>query len=573
MNEFDLVIRGGTILDGSGGAPFDADVAIRNGRIASIGNIAESGVEEINAKGMIVTPGFVDIHTHYDGQATWDNRLFPSSAHGVTTVLMGNCGVGFAPCRPQDRERLVRLMEGVEDLPEVVLTEGLPWSWESFGSYLDVLDARRFDVDIATQIPHSALRVFVMGERAIAREMATPEDCIAMARLAGEAIDAGALGFATSRTINHRSSEGWSIPTLTAAENELVAISKALGGRQKGVLQAISDFTDVETELAMLRRVAEASKRPMSLTLLQLSDSPDKWRTILSWIEACNADGLEVRGQVSGRMVGILMGFELTFHPFMSSPSWQALAALSLQDRRAALHDPEVRSRLIEEKPLASPYGPLIQNFENMYPLDDTTDYEPAADKSIAALAVRQGISAAALAYDLLLENGGTGMMMAVGANYAQGNLDPQREMLVHPNTIYGLGDGGAHLGFLCDASLPTFMLQHWARDRPRGDRLPLAEVVRGLSFETARAVGLHDRGLLRTGLKADVNIIDYARIGLKRPTVTYDLPSQGRRVTQAADGYVATIVNGEITYREGQAMSALPGRLVRGPQLGMANP
>ena len=320
MNDFDLVIRGGTILDGSGGEPFEADVAINNGRIASIGVIAASGCEEIDAKGKIVTPGFVDIHTHYDGQATWDHRLFPSSAHGVTTVLMGNCGVGFAPCRPQDRERLVRLMEGVEDLPEVVLSEGLPWNWESFGSYLDVLDARRFDVDIATQIPHSALRVFVMGERAIVREMATPEDCIAMARLAGEAIDAGALGFATSRTINHRSSEGWSIPTLTAAENELVAISEALGNRQKGVLQAISDFTDVETELAMLRRVAEASKRPMSLTVLQLSDLPDKWRRILSWIADCNADGLEIRGQVSGRMVGILMGFRTDVSPVHGEP-------------------------------------------------------------------------------------------------------------------------------------------------------------------------------------------------------------------------------------------------------------
>ena len=572
MSDFDLVIRGGTIFDGSGGEPFEADIAITGGRIAAIGVIGAAGSEEISAKGMIVTPGFVDIHTHYDGQATWDNRLFPSSAHGVTTVLMGNCGVGFAPCRPQDRERLVHLMEGVEDLPEVVLSEGLPWRWESFGSYLDFLDARHFDVDIATQIPHSALRVFVMGERAIAREMATPEDCIAMARLAGEAIDAGALGFATSRTINHRSSAGWSIPTLTAAENELVAISQALGNRRQGVLQAISDFTDVETELAMLRRVAEASRRPMSLTLLQLSESPDKWRRILSWIEACNADGLEVRGQVSGRMVGILMGFELTFHPFMASPSWPALAALSMQDRRAALHDPQLRSRLIAEAPLASPYAMLIQNFDNMYPLDDSTDYEPTRDKSIAAQAARQGISAAALAYDLLLENDGTGILMAAGANYAQGNLDPQREMLVHPNTIYGLGDGGAHLGFLCDASLPTFMLQHWARDRPRGDRLPLAQVVRGLTFETAQAVGLQDRGLLRAGLKADVNIIDYAHVGLKRPVVSYDLPSNGRRVTQAADGYVATIVNGQVTYREGQAMAALPGRLVRGPQLGLPN-
>jgi len=572
MNDFDLVIRGGTVFDGSGGAPFDADVAINDGRIAAIGAIAASGCEEIDAKGKIVTPGFVDIHTHYDGQATWDHRLFPSSAHGVTTVLMGNCGVGFAPCRPQDRERLVHLMEGVEDLPEVVLSEGLPWRWESFDSYLDFLDARRFDVDIATQIPHSALRVFVMGERAIAREMATPEDCAAMARLAGEAIDAGALGFATSRTINHRSSQGWSIPTLTAAENELAAISNALGSRRRGVLQAISDFTDVETELAMLRRVAEASKRPMSLSLLQMSDAPDKWRRILAWIEDCNADGLEVRAQVSGRMVGILMGFELTFHPFMASPGWQALSVLSLQDRRAALHDPELRSRLITEPPLASPYAALIHNFENMYPLDHSTDYEPAAEKSIAAQAARLGVSPAALAYDLLLENDGTGILMAAGANYAAGNLDPQREMLVHPNTVYGLGDGGAHLGFLCDACLPTFMLQHWARDRTRGERLSLAEVIRGLSFETAQAVGLQDRGLLRAGLKADVNIIDHGRLGLKRPVVTHDLPSNGRRVTQAADGYVATIVSGQITYREGQAMAALPGRLVRGPQFGTPN-
>lgn len=561
----DLVIRGGTVVDGSGSEPFSADIGIADGRIAFIGQNAPQGREEIDARGKVVTPGFVDIHTHYDGQVTWENRLQPSSQHGVTTALMGNCGVGFAPCLPENRERLVHLMEGVEDLPEVVLTTGLPWAWQSFPEYLDFVESRQFDIDVATQVPHAALRVHVMGERAIAHEAATPEDRAAMAALAAEAVAAGALGFATSRTINHRSSEGWHIPTLVAAEEELATIGRAIGANGNGVLQLISDFSDPEHDLPMLRRVAEAAGRPMSVSLLQMHDAPDKWRDVLQWIDQCNADGLEIRAQVSGRMVGILMGFELTFHPFQTKPSWERLASLTRDERRAALANPDVRAQLISEEPLPSPYDGLIRNFGAIYPMVGSPDYEPTPASSIAAIAEKAGLSPDEVAYDLMIAENGDGILMGSGANYASGGLEPQREMLRHSHTVYGLGDGGAHLGFLCDASLPTFMLQHWVRDRTRGDRIPLTEVVKGLTSDNARAVGLNDRGLLKTGLKADVNVIDMDRLALKAPQVAYDLPAGGRRVTQQATGYAATIVSGVVTYREGQATGALPGRLVRG--------
>lgn len=563
--QFDLLVRGGTIVDGSGGDPLEADIGIVDGKIAFIGKNAPSAREEIDARGKIVTPGFVDIHTHYDGQVTWENRLQPSSQHGVTTALMGNCGVGFAPCTPDNRERLIHLMEGVEDLPEVVLATGLPWTWESFPEYLDFLEARAFDIDVATQVPHAALRVHVMGERAIAHEAATAQDRAAMAALAAQAIAAGALGFATSRTINHRSSEGWLIPTLVAAEAELAEIGRAVGASGRGVLQLISDFADPERELPMLRRIAEAAGRPMSVSLLQMHDAPEKWRQILHWIEQCNVDGLEVRAQVSGRMVGILMGFELTFHPFMNKPSWEKLAALSRAERQQALRTPEMRTKLLSEPDLSSPYEGLIRNYAGIYPVGDAPDYEPTPGSSIAAMAESKGISADEIAYDMMMSNGGNGILMGAGANYASGGLEPQREMLRHAHTVYGLGDGGAHLGFLCDASLPTFMLQHWVRDRTRGERLPLTEVVKGLTSDNARAVGCMDRGLLKTGLKADINVIDLDRLALKAPQVAFDLPAGGRRVTQQAAGFAATIVSGVVTYRDGEATGALPGRLVRG--------
>ena len=565
----DLIIRGGTIVDGTGGVPFVGDVAIDHGLIAAVGSIDATGVEEIDARNHLVTPGFIDIHTHYDGQVTWENRLSPSSGHGVTTVVMGNCGVGFAPCRPADRQRLVRLMEGVEDLPEIVLTAGLPWDWQTFPEYMDRLAARSFDIDIAAQIPHAALRVFAMGERASEREDATAQDRAAMAQLAIEAMAAGALGFATSRTINHRASDGTLIPTLTAGEQELTAIADALGATGRGVLQVVSDFTDVDAELALLRRVAEHSKRPLSVSLMQWHHAPEKWRTILTWIETCNADGLEVRGQVSGRPIGMLLGFECSYNPFSFTPTFKSLTGLSPSDRLQALHRPEIRDQVITETPQPSdfPGQAFIRSFDKMYALGAEPNYEPLPTDTIAAQAKRAGVLAAELAYDLMLERGGQGMLMLPSVNFADGTLNAAQEMLRHPHTVYGLGDGGAHLGFLCDASLPTFMLQYWGRDRVRGERLPLQEVVAGLTSQPAAAVKLLDRGLIRVGYKADVNIIDFHGLNLESPRVAYDLPAGGRRVTQDAKGYIATIVSGVATYRDGISTGALPGKLVRGTQ------
>ncbi len=566
----DLVIRGGTIVDGTGAEPFRGDVAVTNGRIAAVGAALRArGAEEIDADGLLVTPGFVDIHTHYDGQVTWENRLQPSTAHGVTTALLGNCGVGFAPCRPADRDRLVKLMEGIEDLPEVVLTTGLPWNWESFPGYLDALAARRYDCDVATQVPHAALRVYAMGQRAVAREAATDADCALMARLAGEAIEAGALGFGTSRTINHRASDGLPVPTLTAAEDELAAIGAALGAKGRGVLQLVSDFTDIDTELPMLRRVVERSGRPLSVSLMQWHHAPQKWRDVLAWIEQCNADGLDVKAQVSGRPIGLNLGFELSFNPFSHTPGFKALAGLPVAERRAQLRRPEIRARIVGEEPESSgfPGESLLRLWSAMYPLGEHPFYEPGPEGSVAALAARRGVSPAEMAYDLMLEQDGQAVLMAPTVNFWGNSLDDLLTMMRHPHAIYGLGDGGAHLGFLCDASLPTYMLQYWVRDRTRGERLSLPEVVHGLTQRTAHAVGLRDRGVVAAGYKADLNLIDFARLALEPPRVHYDLPAGGRRMVQGARGYVATIVSGVTVRRADEATGALPGRLVRGAQ------
>ncbi|WP_157220658.1 N-acyl-D-amino-acid deacylase family protein [Flavisphingomonas formosensis] len=565
----DLVIRGGLLVDGSGDAAREADVAISGDRIVDVGARLPAGAREIDAKGALVTPGFVDVHTHYDGQVTWDNRLSPSSAHGVTSVVMGNCGIGFAPCRREDRDDLVRLMEGVEDLPEIVLTTGLPWAWESFPDYLAFLDARFYDTDIAAQLPHAALRVHAMGRRAIEREQATAADCAVMAKLAREAIRAGAIGFATSRTINHRASDGTLVYTLEAGEAELSAIGMALGAERRGVLQVVSDFNDPEVELAMLRRVVERSGRPLSITMGQNHSSPDRWRILLSWLEDCNAAGLEVRGQVSGRPIGMLLGFELSYHPFSYTPTWKSLLHLPVEQRLRALADPAIRAAITSETPHAGDFmgADYIRSFPLMYPLGHPVNYEPAPHSDVASRAAALGVTPAEHAYDLMLQQDGRGVLMLPSINFAGESFAAVEEMLRHPNTIYGLGDGGAHLGFLCDASLPTYMLQHWGRERSRGDRLPVEQVVRGLSARPAAAVGLRDRGLVRMGYRADINVIDFDRLALGPPHVAYDLPAGGKRIVQCATGYRATLLRGVAVREDDAPTGALPGRLVRGAQ------
>ena len=565
--QFDLVIRGGTLADGSGGPLREADVAIKGGIIAGLGRVPGRGREEIDARGLLVTPGVVDIHTHYDGQATWASALSPSSWHGVTTALMGNCGVGFAPCRPGDRDRLIRLMEGVEDIPGAVLAEGLPWTWETFADYLAALETRRFDIDIAAQLPHGALRVYVMGERGARREPATADDIAAMRALAAEAMRAGALGFSTSRTLNHRTSDGDPTPSLTAGEDELTGIAMGLADAGAGVLQLVSDFADPMQELGMLERIVRASGRPLSFSLLQADRAPDAWQRLLGWVERCTGEGLPVKAQVCGRPVGLLLGLSLTLNPFSAHPAYARIAHLPLDARVREMHRPEVKAAILGEAPASgNPFlAAVLRNFARMFPLGDPPDYEPEESASIGARAGREGVAPESLAYDLLLADGGRAMLLFPFLNYSETSLEPARAMLLHKDAVPGLSDGGAHVGMICDGSFPTTMLSYWARDRRRGPLLDLPFVVAAQTRRTAEAVGLYDRGLLAPGMKADLNVIDFSRLALRRPEVVHDLPAGGRRLVQRAEGYVATIVSGQVTYRDGNATAALPGRLVRG--------
>lgn len=569
MATHDLVIRGGLLYDGTGGPPRESDIAVDGGHISAVGKVAGKGREEIEARGQIVTPGVVDIHTHYDGQAIWGEELTPSSMHGVTTAVMGNCGVGFAPCRTQDHDRLIRLMEGVEDIPFPVLAEGLSWDWESFPDYLDVLAARRFDIDLAAQLPHAALRVYVMGERGANREDATLDDIAAMAALAKEAVEAGALGFSTSRTLNHRTSDGDPTPTLTASEAELTGIALALKAAGKGVLQFVSDFNDPEKEAAMLRRIVEASGRPLSVSLAQADVAPEGWRALLSVIEQAAEDGLPMKAQVCGRPVGLLLGLELTLNPFSASPVYQAIAERPFAERLAALRDPDFRARLLADEPRSdNPFvKAVLRNFGKMFVLGDPPDYEPTADKTLSAIAKARGCTPEEAALDLMLAGEGKGMLYFPFLNYSQGTLDPSHAMLQSAHTVPGLSDGGAHVGMICDGSFPTSMLTHWTRDRTRGPRFPIEWVVRRQCRDTAEAVGLLDRGLIAPGYRADLNVIDYDRLTLHTPEVAYDLPAGGRRLIQRASGYKATVVAGQIIARDGEPTGARPGRLIRGAQ------
>ena len=572
-HQFDLVIRNGSIVDGSGNEPYQGDVAVKDGRILAVGKIEQidgTAKTEIDASGLLVTPGFVDIHTHYDGQVTWGEELTPSSLHGVTTAVMGNCGVGFAPCRPDDKERLISLMEGVEDIPHPVLAEGLPWNWETFPEYLDSLSKKKYDIDFAAQLPHGPLRVYVMGERGANRETATPEDIEQMAALAKQAIEAGALGFTTSRTLNHRTAEGDPTPTLTAAIEEMVGIARGVGATGSGVLQVVTDFKENQGEFHILREMVKQSGRPLSVSVAQHHRAPEAWRKILDNIAAANAEGIPIKAQVCGRPVGVLFGLELTNNPFSAHPSYQAIKDLPFVERLAHLRDPEFRQRLLAEQPVldSNPFmRHVLSRFEDLFIMGEQPDYEPRPETSLATLARVKGMSPLELSLDVMTAGDGKTMIYYTFLNYADSSLDASLEMMRHPDTVLGLGDGGAHCGSICDGSFTTHMLTHWARDRSRGEKLSLPWVIKAHCQDTAQAVGLLDRGVLAPGYKADINVIDFDRLNLHRPEVHYDLPAGGRRLMQFADGYVATIVSGTIIYQEGKSTGARPGRLVRGNQ------
>lgn len=570
-NQSSLIIRNGMIVDGTGGKPYRGDIKIVDGFIKEVGQVTGSATEEIDAKGMLVTPGFVDIHTHYDGQVTWSNQVASSSQLGVTTVVMGNCGIGFAPCNVEHRAIMMKLMEGVEDIPAVVLDEGLPWNWRTFPEYLDALEARHFDADVATQIGHAPLRIHVMGERGAAREPATESDKAEMARLAAEAVRAGALGFTTSRTILHRSSDGHPTPTLGAAEGELTAIAKGLGEIGLGVLQLVSDFDDTDNEFAMLRRIVEQSGRPLSLTLLQHEHLPQRWRRVMEHMHAATDAGLKMKAQVGARPVALLMSFSLSLCPFSNLAAYESLKVLSLAERLARLRDPAIRAKILSEEHTEELYKRRVANFENLYPLGDPPEYEPKPEDSVAAMAQRAGKNPAEFAYDYLLENEGEAMLYRPLYNYADQNLEVLREMLLDRDSVPGLSDGGAHYGFICDASFPVYLLTHWARDRSRGEKLALEQLVKWQTHDTAATVGLNDRGLLLPGYKGDINIIDFDRLSLRAPQIVHDLPAGGRRLGQKAEGICATIVSGVVTYRDGIATGKLPGKLIRGAQVARA--
>ena len=566
MNKkLDLVIRGGTVVDGTGGRMKDADVAISDGRIVEVGKVAATGHEEIDARDRLVMPGFVDVHTHYDAQVTWANQILPSSCNGVTTVLMGNCGVGFAPVRPDHHDMLISLMEGVEDIPEVVMKEGLPWNWASFPDYLDSLEVRQFDVDVATQVPHAALRVFVMGERGANREEATAEDRAEMARLAAEGIRAGAFGFSTSRLLQHRTATGEPIPSYGAAEEELLEIADAIAPVGRGWIQTVGDFDDaIDEEFDLRLRIAERSGRPLTMTLLQKESRPDQWRDLLDRVAAANAEGLKLTAQIRGRPTSVLLGFELSLNPFRACPSWREVEELDFEARLEKLRDPALRERLVTEPCGNEERQRRFQQWDRIFPFGDPPQYEPDPETSIAAKARRQGSAPAELAYDLMLEKGGRGILYRPTTNYADGDLAVVHEMLGHPNTLIGLGDGGAHVGVMCDATDMAHTISYWTRDRTRGPKHELEDMVHRLTAANAEAIGLTDRGRIATGLRADINIVNYDELQLQSPKIQYDLPAGGKRLVQRSKGFDATLLAGEPIWRDGMATGALPGRLLR---------
>jgi len=570
----DLIIKDGTLVDGTGVAARPADVAVDSGRITEVGAVRGGATRIIEADGLLVTPGWVDVHTHYDGQVTWDSELAPSSWHGVTTLVMGNCGVGFAPAQPDRHDWLIGLMEGVEDIPGTALAEGIEWEWETFPEYLDALAKRRWTVDVGTQVPHAAVRAYVMGERGARNEAATAEDIAAMRAIVLEAIRAGALGFSTSRTMGHRAIDGELVPGTFAAEDELFGIGSALGEAGAGVFElaplgsAGEMLEDAWQEVDWMRRLSAAIDRPVSYVLLQADDDPELWRKQLAAsLEAC-AEGARLFPQIAGRPTGILSGHHTTLCLFSEFPTYVALRerCTSPTELATALADPEVRRSIVSwAPPEADQAAAMTKAYERTFILGNPPDYEPGPERSLAGVAAATGRSPLEVAYDEMARDGGQGLLYIPILNYATGDLDHVREMMLHPQGLLGLADGGAHTGTICDASMPTFMLTHWTRDRSRGEMLPLEYVVKKQTHDTARLYGMSDRGTVEPGALADFNLIDYDALTLGAPFVTNDLPAGGRRLLQKASGYVATLKAGTVTFEHGEPTGALPGRLVRG--------
>jgi N-acyl-D-aspartate/D-glutamate deacylase len=570
----DLVIHGGTVVDGTGAPGRTADITVSDGRITGVGDHrGEAAVRTLDADGLLVTPGWVDIHTHYDGQATWDEVLAPSSWHGVTTLVTGNCGVGFAPARPDRHEWLIGLMEGVEDIPGTALSEGMTWGWETFPEYLDTLDRRRWTVDVGTQIAHGAVRSYVMGERGARNEPATPEDIAAMKRVVKEAIAAGALGFSTSRTLAHRAIDGEPVPGTYAAEDELFGIGAALGELGTGIFElapagtAGEDILAPKEEVDWMRRLSAAIQRPVTFAMVQVDAAPDLWRELMDESLRAVSDGADLWPQVAGRGFGLLSGHFTTYCLLDQIPAYQELKdrGLSADELVTALRTPEVRGAIESWQPDPATAERMDQAFATTFILGDPPEYEPGPERSLAGIAAATGRPALSVAYDAMLEDDGRGLLYVPILNYSDGDLHAAREMLLHPRAAAGLGDGGAHCGVICDASQPTFMLTHWTRDRVRGERLPLEWIVKKQTLDTARLYGLTDRGTVEPGMLADLNVIDYDHLQLTNPRVVDDLPAGGKRLLQGAVGYVETIKSGVTTFRDGVDTGARPGTLVRG--------
>jgi N-acyl-D-aspartate/D-glutamate deacylase len=567
----DLVIRRGTVVDGTGGKPVEADVAIDGGRITAVGQVSARGKEEIDAQGKIVAPGFVDIHTHYDGQATWDAEMAPSSWHGVTSVVMGNCGVGFAPAHPDRHQWLIRLMEGVEDIPGTALAEGMKWNWESFPEYLIALEELPRTVDVGTHVPHGAVRAYVMGERGARNEAPTETDIARMSQIVEEGLRAGALGFSTSRTILHRSVDGELVPGTTATKEELIGIGRAMGRVGHGVFEMASDLKREWKEFEWMGELSRETRMPVTFAMLQSIAKELPWQEQMSSMAEENAKGANIHAQISLRGTGILMAWRGTVHPFILRPSWAQIAGKPWDVQLKTLRDPSFRARLIAEEPalegeLSALRMVISKGWFTQYAMSDSFNYEPTQAETIMALASAKGVSGDEFAYDLLMENDGTGFIYLPLLNYADGNLDFVKGLLERDDAVISLSDGGAHCGTICDAASPTFLLQHWVRDRKRGT-IPLELAIKRQCRDTAVLYGLEDRGLLKPGYLADLNVIDLNRLKLGKPWLAFDLPAAGKRLLQKAEGYDATIKNGQVTFRNGVLQAARPGRVIRGPQ------